>query len=248
MNRSFAASTIALVLVSCSFVCAPATAAAAETSSSASVAPGTGDPDDSLARRRAAHDATGFTFDMRASLLVPAGDYVTGAGMSSFGPGSAISLLFGFHATRHVALVLGVRGSFGHDGFSGCDTTSYDPSCGGYSLQVPVLLEYDATDRVRGFFVQGGVGLFTSYHAFGPGTTLTVSDTLDYKAQLGWRIPIPGAAGKPSPIGLEIFGGADFGQFSSAEIQDGDSDVAGSVVAPAWHYAFEIGVGAHFTP
>jgi hypothetical protein len=109
-------------------------------------------------------------------------------------------------------------------------------------------LELDATDRVRGFFAQAGVGLFTSYHAYGDATTLTVSDTLDYKAQIGWRIPIAGAGGKPSSMGFEFFGGADVGQFSNAEIHDVDGAAAGSIATPAWHYAFELGFGVHFTP
>jgi hypothetical protein len=245
MNRWLSLSLLALLVPLASFA---APASADEPPRLADAGPGRNETDAVLERRREEHDASGVTFDIRASILVPEGDYVNGLGMSSFGPGSAISFLLGFHPTRNFGVVLGLRGSFGHAGFSGCDASSADSGCGGYSLQVPLVLEYDATDRTRGFFLQGGLGLFTSYHAYGDGTTLTFSDTLEYKAQVGWRIPFSRGEARPSSIGLEIFADADFGQFSNAAVQDPGGDIAGSVAAPVWHYVFELGVGAHFTP
>jgi hypothetical protein len=242
MNLWLASSPLAILL----FV--TVRAVAADPPSFAEVGPGRSETDSYLERRRERHESSGVTFDVRASLLVPEGDYVTGASMSSFGPGSAFALLMGLHPTRNFGVVFGVRASYGHAGFSGCDPSSTGAGCGGYSLQVPVLLEYDATNRMRGFFLQGGVGLFTSYHAYGDATTLTVKDTLEYKAQIGWRIPFDRGEARASTFGMEIFAGVDFGQFSNAEVNDVDGDIAGSITAPAWHYAFELGVGAHFTP
>ncbi len=213
------------------------------------VGPGRNETDALLERRRDAHDATGVTIDIRASILVPAGEYVAGAGMSSFGPGAGFAVALGFHPMRHFGVLFGFRGSYGHAGFDGCDPNASDASCGGYSLQVPVMLEYDAVDRTRGFFLQGGLGLFTSYHAYGDATTMSFSnDFAEYKAAVGWRFPLRHDEARVSSMGMEIFAGADFGQFASGEVHDVDGDVAGPIDARAWHYTFELGVGTHFTP
>ncbi len=245
MNRWLASSPVAVLLF------LAVRASAAEPPPPVPFGPGRNETDDSLERRRAAHEASGITFDMRWSMLVPTGDYLsgTGVGMSSFGPGSAIALSIGFHPFRHVGFLVGARGSFGHAGVDGCDANASNASCGGYSLQVPVMLELDATDRMRGFFFQGGLGLMTSYTAYGAGGTMSfANDFGEYKAAVGWRHPFNRGEARASWLGLEVFLGADVGQFASADIHSIDGAASGSIDARAWHYVFEGGVGMHFTP
>jgi hypothetical protein len=244
MHRLLIASSVALLTLA-----AASPAFADDPPPLEAVGPGRNEIDAVLQRRREAHDFTGVTIDMRASLLVPAGDSVSGASMSGFGPGTGFSLTLGLYPVRHFGVLFGFRGSYGHSGFDGCDASASDASCGGYSVQVPAMLEYDVVDRTRGLFLQGGLGLFTSYHAYGDATTMTLTNNFaEYKAAVGWRIPFRHDEARPSPMGLEIFAGADFGEFASAEVHDVNGDFSGSITTPAWHYTFEIGVGAHFTP
>jgi hypothetical protein len=231
--------------------CAAVPASADEPPRVSDVGPGRNETDAYLARRRDAHDSSGVTLDVRWSILVPSGQYFNGAGvgMDTFGPGSAIALSLGFHPFRHLGILVGARGSFGHAGIDGCDTNASNASCGGYSLQVPVMIELDATDRTRGFFVQGGVGLLTSYTAYGAGGTMNfTNDFAEYKAAVGWRHPFDRGEARSSWLGLEIFVGADVGQFANADIHTDEGTAAGSIDARAWHYVFEGGVGMHFTP
>lgn len=195
----------------------------------------------------------GLLFSLRTGVLVPAGRYgdASGLGLGDFGPGASSTLSIGYYVTPHIGLIGGVRGSYGHRGVSGC--SSSDRSCGGYTIQVPLMVEYAPSGRTRGFFLDGGIGLFTTYAVYSDAGTLTATSPVEAKLGVGyrWEPVLPSPQGpKHTGWGVELYANVDMGQFSHLEGSSPDGDFSGDVASDkkAIHAAFDVGLAVYWGP
>jgi hypothetical protein len=193
----------------------------------------------------------GWNIDLRTSLVLPMGSFADepGLGMGDFGPGAGVALTLGGYLTPHVGVLGGFRGTFGHDGVSGCHNgITKDSNCGGSTLQIPLLVEYAFVNRRSGLYARGGVGLFTTYKAYGDAGKYSFSnDYPELKAGIGYRIEGGPAKGL---FGLDVFVDGDVGKFTSLSAHTASGGVDGDVASDkrAYHAMIELGVGIHFSP
>jgi hypothetical protein len=192
----------------------------------------------------------GGLFSIRTSVVVPTGSYADGVSLSDFGPGEAVTATLGYFVTPHIGLLAAARGSYGHSGFSGCkDPTSSSSTCGGYTLQVPLLVELAPSGRTHGFFADVGVGLLTQYKAYGDAGTLAVTSPIEAKLGVGYRWEAGFLSRNKHPgWGFELYANADIGQFSHLTLHSVDGSVDGDIAPEkkSIHTTFDLGVALYW--
>ncbi len=181
---------------------------------------------------------TGFVLQFGTGVLVPASSFAPGT--STVGPGLAFGLRLGGYATPHFGILVGLRGSFGHDsGICG------DPCDKGYSLQVPVMLQFAQKDRARGLYGEVGLGFGTTYGGSGHGVTYELSSPLELKLGTGYRVS--GANGARRSATLDLNFGMDIGALDHAKLTAGTAKYDGSIDKPSTHVVVALSLIAHFS-
>ncbi|MEA2747503.1 MAG: hypothetical protein QOI41_1646 [Myxococcales bacterium] len=180
---------------------------------------------------------TGFVMQLGTGGLVPTSAFVKG--VPTLGPGISLDLRVGYYATPHFGILVGFRGSYGHE-ISGCG----DSCPGGYSLQAPVMLQFISKDRTRGVYVEVGVGLGTTYAGTVGSGSYSLSSPIEMKAGLGYRFPGPGGAGRSATVDLNF--GADGGSITSAEVHTKEGTTSAKVDGPT-HAVIAMSAIVHFS-
>ena len=181
---------------------------------------------------------TGFVLQFGTGVLVPASSFAPG--ISTVGPGLAFDLRLGGYATPHFGILVGFRGSFGHDsGICG------DPCDKGYSLQVPVMLQFAQQDRARGLYGEVGLGFGTTYGGSGHGVTYELSSPLELKLGTGYRVS--GANGTRRSATLDLNFGMDIGALDHAKLTAGSAKYDGSIDHASTHVVVALSLIAHFS-
>ena len=182
---------------------------------------------------------SGFVVSLGSGALVPASTFITG--LRPLGPGVAFELRLGYYATPHFGILTGVRGSYGHTigGCSGCD--------GGYSTQVPLVIQLAATDRACGFYTEVGVGLGTTYAGnAGSGQTYAFSSPIEGKLAFGYRIA--GAHGAAMATTADFNVGVDVGAIDTAEVKTKSGSVLTDKSDQPTHAVVAMSLRLHFSP
>jgi len=188
----------------------------------------------------------GFVLDFGTGLVVPWGEYGKGASATSFGAGLANTLKLGGFFSSHLGINGGVRFSYKHQGMSGC-TDQEKQECGGFTYQFPVVAEYAFSTRKAGLYLQAGLGLLSTYSAYGFAQTLKVSSPFDYKVGLGYRWSQQSVREnftRPSRVSFDVYANLDFGSFERVARYREEAEIT----AKSTHYMAELGVGLHWTP
>jgi len=192
------------------------------------------------------NELRGFVLDFGTGLLVPWGEYSQGSSASSFGLGAASTVKVGVYVSPHIGLGGGVRFSYKHPGSSSCNNQEKE-NCGGYTYQFPLMAEYAFGTRKTGPYAVAGLGLLSTYRAYGFAHTLKVSSPFDYKLGFGYRWSQHAVAGnrdRPSRLSFDVYANFDFGQFDHGE-SDGH---AFEIASPSMHYMAELGAALRWTP
>lgn len=194
---------------------------------------------------------TGFVlvFGTGASLL-------GGSIADRLGVGAAlmtVELKLGGYITQHFGVMGGVKGGYGAltAGCSGDCTNAF-------SYQFPVVAQYAFHDRSRGFYVEGGLALVTTYAASTDTTkhpeqspeTIKVSAPVDLELGVGYRLPTASKPEQAATSGFDLHVTLDIGQFKSFQYKSVRGDVSGDIAGDkqALHVAVGLGVGYHFAP
>ena len=179
---------------------------------------------------------SGWVFSFGSGGLFPATSFVPGA--KALGPGVSFDVRLGYYPAAHIGLVVGFRGSYGHE-VSGCVD-----SCSGYSLQVPVMLQLAAQDRTRGIYAELGVGVATTYAGAGGGATYSLSSPAEMKVGFGYRFAGSGGARRSTTLDLNL--GVDVGSITSAEVHAAGRSYSGKVDG-AMHVVLALSAIMHFS-
>jgi hypothetical protein len=164
-----------------------------------------------------------------------------------------VELKLGGYITQHFGVLGGVKGGYGAL-TAGCAGTCSNA----VSYQFPVLAQYAFQDRTRGFYVEGGLALVTTYAGStdskkdpnqGP-EVITMSAPVDLELGVGYRIPSAAKPEKAATGGLDLHVTLDIGQFKSLEYKARGVDVSGDIARDqqALHVAVGLGVGYVFAP
>jgi hypothetical protein len=180
---------------------------------------------------------SGGVFQLGTGVVVPAGSFAHG--MDAPGPGLAFELRAGAYMTPHFGVLVGFRGSYGHTA-GGCDSCK-----NGYSLQAPVMLQFAHKDRSRGFYGELGLGFGTTYGFTGDDYTATLSNPVELKVGMGYRLA--GANGEGMRTTLDVNFGMDFGQMSKATIHTDVGAYDGSIDDAPVHVVMAFSLVSHFS-
>ena len=172
-------------------------------------------------------------------------DLPIAAGLVSF------DLKLGGYITPHFGLMAGVQAGYGAL-FDGCSGTCVNA----VHYQLPIVAEYAFKDRRRGAYIEGGIGILSTYLAStgdssdDPPETLEVSSPVDFKLGVGYRLPSAASPGKTATSALDLRLGVDLGQFKKLEYGSIAGDVAGDIVSDrqAMHFAIGLSAGYYFAP
>lgn len=181
---------------------------------------------------------TGLVLQFGSGVLAPASSFAPGT--RTIGPGIAFDLRLGGYATPHVGILVGFRGSFGHDSAicgDACDK--------GYSLQVPVMLQFAQKDRARGLYGEIGLGFGTTYGGSGKGVTYELSSPLELKLGVGYRVA--GANGARRNATLDLNFGMDIGKVDHAKLTASTVKYDGSIDDASTHVVVACSLIAHFS-
>jgi hypothetical protein len=187
-----------------------------------------------------AHEVSpsGFVLSLGSGALVPTSTFITG--LRPLGPGVAFEARLGYYPTSHLGILTGIRASYGHaiSGCAGCD--------GGYSTQVPVMIQLAATDRTRGFYAEVGVGLATTYAGtIGGGTTYSFSSPVEGKLGFGYRVA--GGRGAALATTADFNVGADVGSIDTAEVKTKTGGVLTDKSDQPAHAVIAMSLRLHFS-
>jgi len=181
---------------------------------------------------------TGAVLQFGSGVLVPASSFLPG--LSTIGPGMAFDLRVGAYATPHLGIVAGFRGSYGHK-MGGCG----EGCAKGYSLQVPIMLQFAQKDRARGLYGELGLGFATTYGGSGDGYTYSVSSPVELKLGMGYRLS--GANDTRSSLTLDLNFGMDIGKVDKAKLTTGAARYEGSVDNASTHLVVALSLISHFS-
>ena len=184
------------------------------------------------------------------------GSYVGGAIVKDLAFGAGLvtfDLKLGGYITPHVGILAGVQGGFGAL-FEGCSGTCSKA----VHYQIPIVAQYAFQDRSQGAYLEGGIGIVSTYRAStdsekNPHQTpesLEASSPIDFKLGVGYRIPISAVRDKVATGAFDLRLGADLGQFKKIEYRTVGVELAGDVVSErqAMHFALGFSAGYHFAP
>ncbi len=181
--------------------------------------------------------ATGCILQFGMGVLAPTSSFATGA--STIGPGASFDLRVGGYATPHVGILVGFRGSYGHD------SKLCGESCKGYSIQAPVILQFAEKDRTRGLYGEIGVGFGTTYGGSGNGVTYELSTPLELKLGAGYRLA--GANGVRRSATLDLNFGMDVGKIDHAKLTADGAKYDGPVEGATTHLVVAFSLISHFS-
>lgn len=181
---------------------------------------------------------TGLVLQFGAGVLAPASSFAPGS--STFGPGVAFDLRLGGYATPHFGVLVGFRGSFGHD-----SNICGDACDKGYSLQVPVMLQFAQNDRARGLYGEIGLGFATTYGGSGHGVTYELTSPIELKLGTGYRVA--GANGARRSVTLDLNFGIDIGTVDHAKLTAGTATYDGAIDSASTHVVVACSLISHFS-
>jgi hypothetical protein len=179
---------------------------------------------------------SGWVLQLGSGGLFPATSFVPG--VKALGPGVSFDVRLGYYPVSHVGVLVGFRGSYGHE-LAGCDD-----SCSGYSLQVPIMLQLAAQDRTRGVYGELGVGLGTTYGGAAGGATYSLTSPVEVKVGFGYRFAGSGGARRSTTLDLNL--GTDIGSITSEDVHTVDRSYSGKVDG-ATHVVVALSAIIHFS-
>jgi len=154
----------------------------------------------------------------------------------------------GAYVTERIGILGGVQAGYGVMN-KACS------ECNAYTYQLPVVAQYAFVDRARGPYVEGGLGLFTTYAGYTKKSsspeTVSLRSTVDLKVAVGIRIPLGAPSKDKAPTtACDIRLGFDLGRFTSLEYKSVRSDVSGDIRDDrrAMHYLVGLLASYHFAP
>ena len=184
------------------------------------------------------------------------GSYVGGAIVEGVALGAGLvtfDLKLGGYITPHVGILAGVQGGFGAL-FEGCSGTCSKA----VHYQIPIVAQYAFEDRTKGAYLEGGIGIVSTYRASTDSEknpdqapeSLEASAPFDFKLGVGYRIPISAVRDKVATSAFDLRLGADLGQFKKIDYRTVGVELAGDVVndRQAMHFALGFSAGYHFAP
>lgn len=175
-----------------------------------------------------------------------------GSLLSDVGVGAALAsmdLRLGGYVTPHIGLMAGVQGGYG--GLSaGCAGTCSNA----LHVQLPVVVQYAFIDRVRGVYVEAGVGILSTLWAStgvdddGPVETLKASTPFDYKLGAGYRFALAAPPGKVATKALDLRLNVDLGQYRSIDYRTAVGEISGDIAdgMRAMHVAVGLNLAYQF--
>jgi len=183
-------------------------------------------------------------------------NYLGGAVAKDIDLGAAlvtVDLKLGGYVTPHVGIMAGLQVGVGSM-WDGCSDT-----CGSAGhLQFPIVVQYAFKDRSQGAYVEGGLGLLSTYVASTDSRTqsdvppekLSLSSPVDVKVGVGYRIPVSAARDKASTSAVDIRLAADVGQFRKLAYENIAGSVEGDIASDrqATHFIIGLSAGYHFAP
>lgn len=162
-------------------------------------------------------------------------------------------LKFGAYVTTHFGIMAGLQAGYGAL-FEGCRDTCTNA----IHYQLPIVAQYAFQDRSRGAYIEGGLGLFSTYLASTNTSSnpekspeaLEVASPIDFKLGVGYRFPDKARPNKAATGALDLRFGVDLGTFKKLEYQSVGLDVAGDIPSDlqAMHFALGLSAGYHFAP
>lgn len=179
---------------------------------------------------------SGWVLQLGSGGLFPATSFAPG--VKTLGPGVSFDVRLGYYPASHIGVLVGFRGSYGHEP-SGCGD-----SCSGYSLQVPVMLQFAAQDRARGIYGEVGLGFGTTYGGTAGGATYSLSSPVEMKLGFGYRFAGSGGARRSTTLDLNL--GTDVGSITSAEVHTSNVAYSGKVDG-ATHVVVALSAIMHFS-
>lgn len=182
--------------------------------------------------------STGLVLQFGAGVLAPA--FAFAPGTATMGPGVSFDVRVGTYATPHLGVLVGFRGSYGHSGGLCGDECSK-----GYSLQVPLMLQFAQRDRTRGAYLELGLGFGTTYGGSGDGFTYALSTPIEFKSGIGYRLS--GANDARRRLTLDLNLGMDIGSMSHAKLRAGDVSYDGPIDKAPTHVVVALSLISHFS-
>jgi hypothetical protein len=183
---------------------------------------------------------TGFAASLHGGVVLPKGKLAQDLDMN-LGSGIAIEGRAGYYFTPTLGVLAGIRYASGHT-TEGCSV-----DCGGYSFQIPVVIEASFSRRTKGVFFEGGFALLPQIETSGNNARLKASSAVDAKVGLGYRTPIAIDAKEGRGFLLEGRVNYDVGSYNELEVEVAGRKVTGELPegALAVHHmiAFSLGVG-----
>ncbi len=182
--------------------------------------------------------------------------YLGGAIAKDIDLGAALvtfDLKLGGYVTPHFGLMAGLQVGVGAM-WEGCSDTCANAG----HFQLPIVAQYAFKDRSQGPYVEGGLGLLSTYVAStdsktqsdSPPEKLGLSSPVDVKLGVGYRIPVSAARDKASTSAFDIRLGADFGQFRKLSYETVVGSIEGDIASDrqATHFFVGLSAGYHITP
>jgi len=161
-------------------------------------------------------------------------DASLGAGFTTLNPSA------GYYVTQHFGLFGGIKLGFGAawDCSAECTTAT--------TFQIPVTMQYALSDRTRGAYFDGGLGILSTVTLnMKSDRSVSAMSPIDAKFGAGYRWKSRQGAITQS---MDLHLGFDIGQYSSLTATVRDSEVSADVPsnAKAVHAAVSFGVGWQF--
>jgi hypothetical protein len=182
--------------------------------------------------------------------------YLGGGIAKDIGLGAALmtfDVKLGGYVTPHFGIMAGVQAGVGAM-WEGCS----DTCANAVHYQIPIVAQYAFKDRSQGAYVEGGLGILSTYLASTdsktqpelPPEALRLSAPVDVKLGVGYRIPVSAARDKAATGAFDIRLGADVGQFRKLEYTTVVGSVAGDIASErqATHFTLGFSAGYHFAP
>lgn len=184
--------------------------------------------------------APGFNFAIGGSLNMPLGDAMKNVALGDItSSGVGVDARVSYYLSRHVGLFAG----------AGVNTARKDAcdECSGLAYRVPVGFEYAFDDRVRGFFVNGGLDTFNGISSSMPGV-----GTVSFRGHMregfagaGYRLLVP-----RRNLGATFYFSGMLGEYDHAKASDIPDVLAVSRDLPtgqrSLHYGFLFAATVHF--
>lgn len=167
--------------------------------------------------------------------------------------GITLGLRGAYYFTSHLGAIAGIEGSVGYVG-KGCVGGEAAPTCGAYSIKLPLTLQHAFESWSRGPYVEGGLSFFNVQVLSGRSTegvteSITMLSPVDATLGAGYRFALHPAAKPESGRGVfDLSLRGDIGQYTSASVSVGDASVDASIASGnrAFHAALSLSIATRF--